>query len=794
MARFSPFLLALAVALAACDADAPEPRSVTTDNDDDDTDTGDEPVDTDGDGFTDDDELAAGSDPEDPADAPPVPAVTIDAGPAELTNAGTVTLTFTVDSVFEVVSECSVDDGEWEECASPWSTTVNGDGEHKAAVRVTDTYDREASAEWTWTLDATPPVVSWVAAPPAVTSATEFRLEWTVSEAGPVECSLDDAAFSSCESPLFVTVATEIEHSLQVRATDAAGNPSAVAETVWTIDFTPPDTVITGPRWAVTSDTSVTLAIATADGSPATFECSFDQATWWSCESETTLTDLLPKTNRLYARAIDAAGNFDDTPAVSSWRNTSPQAMFRSAHPVTSATGAMANYAFDVEPIGDGYVMLGRYNSALHLDPNDPAPTLDAPGGESAFLARFDASSGLLWVRRILGAYASSVTVSASGDILVGGSITGTLTIGEETGTPQVIATAGGTDAFLALYDSAGQLQWVNNWGGSGADTVGGVAFGAAGTVFAGGTFSIAVTFSAGEIDETILYAQGTGSQQRDAYIARFTDTGDFTWVQHVTALNGLYLMGLAAGADNEVVAGGDVVNGGDVTVRPGYSDAATLSGSVRYTWLVRLNPDGSLAWTRQLRPSINHSILGGLDMDGEGAVAASGYFYGSMTLGAGEPNQTTLVSSGQTDAYVAIYESDGSLRWAEKIGSNQTDNGLGVKFSRNGASVFATGWISPGAVFDPGGSLQTQLFPAARDAFLAGYQAADGTLEFATNFGVDVDNDRGYGIAHLTNGRLVVVGHAGAATPMKFGVGEPGEDEIVSGYYQGYVAQFGTP
>ncbi|HEY7179536.1 MAG TPA: sigma-70 family RNA polymerase sigma factor [Gaiella sp.] len=105
--------------------------------------------------------------------------------------------------------------------------------------------------------DTLAPGVSFTATPPPSSTSRSARFEFTASEASVTfQCSHDDTPFAACASPHTVEDAGIDDHSLAVRATDAAGNVGAPAVARWTVTAPLPDLV------AVLANANVTVTNA----------------------------------------------------------------------------------------------------------------------------------------------------------------------------------------------------------------------------------------------------------------------------------------------------------------------------------------------------------------------------------------------------------------------------------------------------------------------------------------------------------------------------------------------------
>jgi hypothetical protein len=122
-------------------------------------------------------------------------------------------------------------------------------------------------------------------------------------------------------------------------------------------------------------------------------------------------------------------------------------------------------------------------------------------GDRDAFLARFDAEGNQVWARQFgssQGDEATSLAPDGAGGVFISGWTRGGL----------MGPSAGGADAWLARFDSAGNLTWARQFGTDQDDYANSVAFDGAGRVFVSG-------WTAGDLG-------GPNMGGFDAFIARF--------------------------------------------------------------------------------------------------------------------------------------------------------------------------------------------------------------------------------------------------------------------------------
>ncbi len=207
--------------------------------------------------------------------------------------------------------------------------TMNVDGSDVSRLTNTlegETPEGESQPDWQplprEPADATPPETSITSGPPegATTSNATATFEFSSSEAGSsFQCRIHAQAFAPCSSPYTTAALGDGQHTLEVRATDAAGNTDASpASRTFTVDTAPPETTIdSGPTGMVT-DATPTFAFSSSEPG-SSFECRIDTAAFAACSSPLTTATLDEGAHTFEVRAIDPAQNTDPSPASRSF-------------------------------------------------------------------------------------------------------------------------------------------------------------------------------------------------------------------------------------------------------------------------------------------------------------------------------------------------------------------------------------------------------------------------------------------------------------------------------------------
>jgi hypothetical protein len=254
------------------------------------------------------------------------PDTTLDSGPPSFTNDSTPTFTFHSNDP-DAKFFCSIDNGTFFPCATPFTPSPLADGLHVFKVSAVDPAGNAdlSPASQTFVVDTAAPDTVIDSGPSGLTNDATPTFTFHSTESNSTfQCAIDDGAFASCTSPYTTDALSDGEHTFRVRAIDRAGNVDAAPATrTFTVDTTPPETTITsGPTglWAPgkTNDSTPTFTFDSSE-SGSTFECSVDGGPWQSCSSPYTTPQLPDGQHSFRVRATDPAGNTDPTPAESTF-------------------------------------------------------------------------------------------------------------------------------------------------------------------------------------------------------------------------------------------------------------------------------------------------------------------------------------------------------------------------------------------------------------------------------------------------------------------------------------------
>jgi hypothetical protein len=186
----------------------------------------------------------------------------------------------------------------------------------------------------------------------------------------------------------------------------------------------------------------------------------------------------------------------------------------------------------DVDNQGNVY-MTGYFQDAGEFDASASTFTLTSAGLKDIFVMKYDSSGNFVWAKGIGSTgndIGSDISLDGSGNLLITGTFEGTVDFdASSTGTTN-LTSAGGTDAFLAKYDTAGNFVWAKQMGGSQAEMPTDIRVDASGNTYLTGYFSS----SNADFDPGAGTASLSSAGDDDIFMASYDAAGDYLWAEHV--------------------------------------------------------------------------------------------------------------------------------------------------------------------------------------------------------------------------------------------------------------------
>jgi hypothetical protein len=340
---------------------------------------------------------------------------------------------------------------------------------------------------------------------------------------------------------------------------------------------------------------------------------------------------------------------------------------------------------------------IGNYGGTVDFDPS-PTATVNLTSGNAAlngFISKYTSNGLFSQALKITSMNNSStclpmdIVIDGSQNMYVTGVYEGSVDF-DPTATNTIIASAGGSDFFIAKYNANGTLAWVQSIGGINDDFSNSLALDASSA-----NVVVVGAFNGSNIDFNVAAGTSTlTSNGYDGFILKLNaSTGNFNSVIKFGGVGNDQGTAIKIDGSNNIYVGGT------------FASSAAFSG-ISYSsgldaFFAKYSSSLSLTWAKGIGGPNNESLTG-LEIDGTGNIYSCGSFSQSGDF---DPSAAilTFTSSSSTDIDGFILKSDnsGSLLWASQIGAsgNSQPNSISVDASGN---VYTAGNLFGSADFDP--------------------------------------------------------------------------------------------
>jgi hypothetical protein len=261
----------------------------------------------------------------------------------------------------------------------------------------------------------------------------------------------------------------------------------------------------------------------------------------------------------------------------------------------------------------------------------------------------------------------AGIDVDSDGNVFVIGYFYETVTFGSLSLTSTMVS-----DAFIAKYNTSGDVQWAKKIGGGGFDYGQAIEVDTDGGVYVAGTFEGTIS-----IGGQNLNSKGF----TDIFLAKFNKDG-----------NALWALG-AGGVIDDYVTAITVAENGNVSITGSFQKSASFEGATLTSngdsdlFVASYNPSGALQWVRGaggIRSDASHDVIAGKD----GNIYIAGTFRESLTLGT-----QTFTTNSSTDILLLKFNKNGALLWAKQDGGPSFDNVTGLALNPAGG-LYAAGYF----------------------------------------------------------------------------------------------------
>ena len=349
----------------------------------------------------------------------------------------------------------------------------------------------------------------------------------------------------------------------------------------------------------------------------------------------------------LWAKSAGSAKNFDEGFDIATDTNDNIIVVGRFGSTITfdtiTLTGNVGMFLVKLTP--DGHAMWAiaeeatgyavavdtKGNTFVTGELSGSSPFGLSPGEQEMFIAKYDASGHVLWLRQGGGSSTDqgyAVTTDERGNVFVAGRFASKIA----TFSDLTIKGSSTYDMFVAHYDAFGNLQWLRH---ATRASAWGIGVDNQNNCYVAGNF-----YGTSKFDPITLKCK-----QYDMFIAKYDATGEMKWVRQAGAQDYAMASGLAIDAEGRVIVIGE------------FHDrlfAGHTKLSAPGVFLIKYDPNGWDLWAQQIRGTRNitgHDIA----IDHSGNSVMVGEFNDTANF-----NTVELKSAGGSDTFLASLREPG--------------------------------------------------------------------------------------------------------------------------------------
>jgi hypothetical protein len=329
------------------------------------------------------------------------------------------------------------------------------------------------------------------------------------------------------------------------------------------------------------------------------------------------------------------------------------------------------------------------------------------------FITKFDASGSALWIKR-LGSFTGkvqgeSLAVDTAGNVIVVGSIDSHADLdGDGIVSPGMPETRSAffayDDIFISKFEADGDFLWAKRLGGPGGETCYNIAIDSLNNIIIVGNADYRFDFNGDEvIDPSWPETHGSYYEEfwDDIFVIKLNPDGDVLWYKRLGGADPDYGLAVAADGNNNVIVTGwiegDADLSGDGNISAGLPETAASPFDFEDAFIAKFNSGGGYQWAKRIggaAPDDGQTITA--DSSGNiyvgGDIIESADFNGDGVISPGFP-ETSGSPYGYRDAFLARYDSSGTLQWVKRMGGLNNDGVKDITLQGSG-NIVITGFV----------------------------------------------------------------------------------------------------
>ena len=376
-----------------------------------------------------------------------------------------------------------------------------------------------------------------------------------------------------------------------------------------------------------------------------------------------------------------------------------------------------------VQVINNQLVIGGGFQG-LNVDFNPGTGTQyhSSNGSQDAFILKLTLDSGnYVWSSTFGGTSMDFVTdfaATASNDLIIGGQFQGTVDFDPGTGTTN-LSSVGNYDLFIARYNASGSFLGASAMGGSDEDELVSLKVNTNNEIIIAGTFRGTADFDPGTSTQNLI----SNGYMADAYVAKYTSSGSYTWAKSFGGFDGERLQDMCIDNNDNIFTTGDFFM--QVDFDPGTGVYTLTSHNSNDIFVQKLNTQGNFVWARSFGGN-NPDLSYGIAADNDGNV----YTYGAFSSDTVDlnPNASTsyfvnrnTYSYDSDDIFIQKLDEMGNFKFGKTLGGTFFDTPERI-YIDDSANIYVCGYYESDSVYFDGLNQHYIVTNGGTDGFYAKY------------------------------------------------------------------------
>lgn len=384
-------------------------------------------------------------------------------------------------------------------------------------------------------------------------------------------------------------------------------------------------------------------------------------------------------------------------------------------------------YSNAVDKKGNSYIT-GTFTGKVDFNPGKDTAFLSSNGENDIFILKLDKNGDFVWANSIGGKSAdqgNSITLDTFGNIFISGSFSSRVDFDPDTSS-KFLQSSGGKDAFIAKYNSSGDLFWANSLGGFYDESAYGITVGMNGVIYFTGSFQDTVKFSTGTSGKSLLISRG----KNDILVARCDTGGNYLWIRSMGGTGDDIGYSVVSDKNENVITTGffsDKCNFSTNSI----SYILTSFGSTD-AFISKIDGKGNFTFAFQLGGT-SEEVGKSVKLDAGENIISTGWFNGTADFNPSK-GTTYLYSNGKSDIYISKLTSSGGYTWVKQFGGTNDDKGYCLNIDAN-SNIYSTGYYQSKVDFDPSTSTYNLTAKGKEDVFISKIYS-NGSFHWAKSLG----------------------------------------------------------